>query len=725
MANLQVKDAAASTKYLSASGAGTDLDPHVVEHLDSNSAAMLTALQAIQTAVELLDNMISGSEGQVDVVSSALPTGAATEATLAAIQTAVELIDNMISGSEAQVDVVTSALPTGAATEATLGAIQTAVELIDNMISGSEGQVDVVSSALPTGAATETTLAAVQTAVEAIQTAVELIDNTVSGTELQVDVLSSALPTGAATEATLGAIQTATEAIQTSAETLDNIVSGSEAQVDVVAALPAGTNQIGDVVVNDIEDGAGTSVMDTGNNAVKVNVVAGSGSGVSHTDDAAFTAGTDDVVPAAGVYQSSPDQVDDGDAGALRMTQRRTLLVSHETPAGDSMVDDANDALQVNVVAGSGSGVTHTDDAAFTVGTDDVVPAAGIYRSTPDPVDDGDAGALAMSSDRELFVQVRDAAGNDRGLNVDASGNVGVTDAGGALTVDGTVTADAGTGPWPVTDNGGALTVDQPTPDNLNCNANLQIGDSDVGAGNPVPISDNGGAITVDGTVTADAGTGPWPVTDNGSTLSVDDGDSTLSVDDGGGALTVDGTVTADAGTGPWPVTDNSGSLTVDDGGTALEMQGDAAEDAAAAGNPVLVGGRYNASPGSADGVDDGDAVRMLCDLIGGVVKGYHPGGWTAQANYSTAQTDASVKAAPGAGLSLYVTDILFSTDTAMNFFLESSSTTYVPKVYLAANGGWSAHFQTPIKWPANTAITITSSAAGNHSIMINGYTAP
>jgi hypothetical protein len=36
-------------------------------------------------------------------------------------------------------------------------------------------------------------------------------------------------------------------------------------------------------------------------------------------------------------------------------------------------------------------------------------------------------------------------------------------------------------------------------------------------------VSDGGGSLTVDGTVTANAGTGPWPVTDNGGTLSVDD----------------------------------------------------------------------------------------------------------------------------------------------------------------------------------------------------------
>ena len=276
MANLQVKDAAAATKYLKSSGAGSDGDPHIVEHLDTNSAAMLAALEAIQTAVELIDNMIAGSEAQVDVVSSGLPTGAATEATLAAIQTATEAIqtaaetlDDAIAGSEMQVDVVSSALPTGAATEATLAAIQTAVELIDNMISGSEAQVDVVSSALPTGAATEATLAAIQTAAELIdnaiagsemqvdivadgaglatestlgdiKTAVELIDNMISGSEAQVDVVSSALPSGAATEATLADIQTAVELI-------DNMISGSEAQVDVVASLPAGTNTIGTV----------------------------------------------------------------------------------------------------------------------------------------------------------------------------------------------------------------------------------------------------------------------------------------------------------------------------------------------------------------------------------------------------------------------------------------------------------------------------------------------
>ncbi|KKK69293.1 hypothetical protein LCGC14_2935480, partial [marine sediment metagenome] len=40
--------------------------------------------------------------------------------------------------------------------------------------------------------------------------------------------------------------------------------------------------------------------------------------------------------------------------------------------------------------------------------------------------------------------------------------------------------------------------VTQPTHDNLNANANIQVGDVDVANGNPVPVSDAGGSITTD-----------------------------------------------------------------------------------------------------------------------------------------------------------------------------------------------------------------------------------
>ena len=74
--------------------------------------------------------------------------------------------------------------------------------------------------------------------------------------------------------------------------------------------------------------------------------------------------------------------------------------------------------------------------------------------------------------------------------NLNANANIQVGDADVALG-----------NPVPVSDAGGTLTVDQVTHDNLNANANIQVGDADVAVGNPVPVSDAGGSFTVDGTV--------------------------------------------------------------------------------------------------------------------------------------------------------------------------------------------------------------------------------
>lgn len=53
------------------------------------------------------------------------------------------------------------------------------------------------------------------------------------------------------------------------------------------------------------------------------------------------------------------------------------------------------------------------DDAAFTPATTKVVMAGFQFDDTlPDSVDEGDAGAARMSARREVYTQIRDAAGN-------------------------------------------------------------------------------------------------------------------------------------------------------------------------------------------------------------------------------------------------------------------------------------------------------------------------
>ena len=374
-------------------------------------------------------------------------------------------------------------------------------------------------------------------------------------------------------------------------------------------------------------------------------------------------------------------------------------------------------------------------------------------------------------------------------LASDSTGVLSVDDNAGSLTVDGTVTANAGTGPWPVTDNSGALTIDwagtaPPIGAGLEATAlRVTLATDSTGL---VSVDDNAGSLTVDGTfwqatqpVSGTFWQAAQPVTDNGGNLSVDwagtsppigagveatalrvtlatDSTGLVSVDDNAGSLTVDNaalsvvgtgveatalrvTIASDS-TGVLSVDDNGGTLTVDGTVTANlaagtntnEVVGDVAHDAGVAGNPVLI-------CGVAQNVDDtappnrisaeSDATRLATDFDGTVFA--HPHGpqvWSYHANGSSALTDAAVHAAPGAGLSLYVTDIVCSSGaaTAMNIFFEESTTTVLGPYYLEAiaGRGVALHFQTPKKVTANTALTVTTSAAIAHSVDVTGFTA-
>lgn len=170
-----------------------------------------------------------------------------------------------------------------------------------------------------------------------------------------------------------------------------------------------------------------------------------------------------------------------------------------------------------------------------------------------------------------------------------------------AVPVSGTVTANAGTGPWPVTDNGGSLTVDGSVTVSGAVDTELTTGNMDTGAGTDtravvglvgtasgggqlIPGSSTDGLlvnlganndVTVTGSVTANVGAGPYPVTDNGGSLTVDNAGTfavqaaqsgTWTVQPGNTANTVAWKV--DASSVAVPITDNAGSLTVDNAGT-------------------------------------------------------------------------------------------------------------------------------------------------------------
>jgi hypothetical protein len=157
---------------------------------------------------------------------------------------------------------------------------------------------------------------------------------------------------------------------------------------------------------------------------------------------------------------------------------------------------------------------------------------------------------------------------------------------------------------------------------------------------------------------------------------------------------------------------------------------GKAAHDAAVSGNPVRIAGKSLDWAAAVTNVNaDGDTVDLLANRAGiQYVADYHPNSWTVNGEYSGAQTNTSLKAAPGAGLSLYMTDILISngaTAGSVKLIDGSGGATKVGTLYFAVNGGCAISFKTPIKLTANTALCVTSVSVTTHSVTVNGFTAP
>jgi hypothetical protein len=176
------------------------------------------------------------------------------------IKTAVELIDNAISGTEMQVDIVAS-LPTGTNS---IGKVTLNSNTDGTYIGDIKFGESLPAGTNSIGSITNTSFAATQSGTWNI--------NNISGTV--------SLPTGASTSAKQDTIIGHVDGIETLLTTIDadtsvlaGAIASGQMQVDVVAPLPAGTNAIGKLAANsgvDIGDvtinntlGAGTNDAST------------------------------------------------------------------------------------------------------------------------------------------------------------------------------------------------------------------------------------------------------------------------------------------------------------------------------------------------------------------------------------------------------------------------------------------------------------------------------
>lgn len=647
----------------------------------------------LQEPVSVDDN---GGSLTIDAVSLPLPTGAATAANQLPDGHNVT-VDNGVGAAAVPIqDGGNSITVDGTVAATQSGGWNVGINAGTNNI----GDVDVLTVPAPlstTGGGTEATALRVTIANDSTgivsvddNGASLTVDGTVAATQSggwnvginagtnnigDVDVLSVPAPlstTGGGTEATALRVTIANDS--TGVVSVDD--NGGSLTVDgtvAVSSIAAGTNYIGKTRLTDGVTDAEVVPL-TGYNAQAVAIVDGSGNqitsfggGTQYTEDAAAAADPVGTVPIL-VRQDTPasNVSTDGDNVAQRGTTYGAAYVT--------LLDTGGNPVSV------GGGTQYTEDvaaAADPIGTMGMAVRADTLAAVTST--NGDNIALRATNNGELYVKQTDS--------------VPVTDNGGSLTID------AASLPLPT----GAATAANQLPDGHNVTI-----DNAAGAA-AVNIQDGGNSITVDGTVTANLAAGTNNIGDV-DILSIAAGDNNIG--------------NVDIVTMP--------NVTLAAGTNTNEVVGDVAHSAGVAGNPVLICGVSQAVDDTAppNRVDaESDATRLATDFDGAVfVRPHGPQSWSYHLDTSTAQTDATVHAAPGTGLSLYVGTIVFSSGsaTAINLFFEEGASKVLGPFYLeaVAGRGMAISFNPPKKITANTALTLTTSASIAHSVDVTGFTA-
>jgi hypothetical protein len=400
------------------------------------------------------------------------------------------------------------------------------------------------------------------------------------------------------------------------------------------------------------------------------------------------------VVPTASttaVLTSSANGIWYVNVGGLN--QIRAFADAHSSGTVD--VDlQANIASGKGVVAaGAAGGTSETDDAVFTGGSSSVTPMGAIFDATPPTITDGSVGAPRMNTDRVMLQDLFQVGG------VATSVDAGNTDTGTQRVV--------------VASDQASLTVDAPTGTPVN----VQIGDGTdtaaVTASNELNVIATAQAGVDIGDVTVNNATG------NPASVEIGDGTDTVLVTAAGEMNVL---ASAQPGTDIGDVTVNNTA-----GASAVFVQGQAAHDAAVAGNPVVMGGRSNANEPTAVTADN-EAVWAWMDRFGRqVTVAGHPSPEAPNTTNVTASGNTSLIATPGASLSLYIKKgSVHNTDssTVVVQLKDGSAGTVRWQAELATDGGGSLFDFGDVGWKltANTALFANLSGAGDVNFNITEY---
>lgn len=408
-------------------------------------------------------------------------------------------------------------------------------------------------------------------------------------------------------------------------------------------------------------DSAGNDATDTTNHAIRVNIVAGAGSGgTALADEAAFTAGTTQGTPAMGVYQTSPSTISNGTAATISIDVNRNQKVVGTGTAGTA----AGGVLTVQGVASMTpvqvSQATAASLNATVVGT----------------------GTFAVQAAATLNAETTKVIGVVR--NSDGAGNLltsNSTTPSAHFALDMNVTSILGTAPTTV----GKLDV--------------KGADGDVfvrqATGTNLHMVVDSGTITTVSTVTA-VTTVSTVTAVTAITNALPAGTNLM------GKVGIDQTT---VGTTNGVSIAQIGATTVVNGGLAgsLSIGGTAATNGTITANPINTGAQAVTSENTA--VTTAKQVQLVADVTGRLITFPYANKENLVSGIATATgtTDTALIAAQGAGLYVYITSLAVVNTGATSVLVTIETDTASAKTAIwymtaPAGGGMTHTFTTPIR---------------------------
>jgi len=471
--------------------------------------------------------------------------------------------------------------------------------------------------------------------------------------------------------------------------------SGGTASTDDAAFTPAvgsGTPMMGLVTADAVDSGDVGVIAILANRQQKVTLYDSAGAeiavggGTQYDEDTAHVSG--DKVTMAGVVRSdtaSAKATTDGDRSVLISDASGRLHVNVGATVSTPVTNAGTFVTQENGAALTAlqllDDTVKTDDAAFTPATDKVLMiGAQADETTPDAVNEGDAGALRMTLNRAMHVNLRAADGTELTAAQDATHDSAALTVGPqAMGVAGTtaptnVTAGDAVRLWALLNGTLAVNLRDSSGNEVSASGGTQYDEDTAHV--------SGDKVTMAGVVRSDTA----------SAKATTDGDRSVLISDASGRLHVN--VGASVST---PVT-NAGTFVTQENGallTAAQLLDDTivADDAAfTIGTTKVSVGGFIADETATDSVDEGDAgaARMTLDRRQIVVPQPHSaGGLSTHRSIDLDEgTLEVVKASPGCLYGMWVSNL--STTTRFIKFYDATSGTYgtgTPKLTIPIPG--------------------------------------